>query len=79
MKKSKDEYVRICPRCGSTNIDWKLGGSAWSIALSGMGSAAVFDNFTCLECGYSSRIMPEFPKSEVLNVQNNIKKKNNKE
>ena len=79
MKDKKDRYVRVCPRCGSTNIDWKLDGSAWSIALSGMGGAAVFDNFTCMECGYSSRIMPEFPESEVSKVQDDIKKKNSKE
>ena len=73
MKKSKEEFVRVCPKCGSTNVEWRLGSSTWSIALSGMGSAAVFDVFTCRDCGYSSQIMPEFPKSKLDEVKSSIK------
>ncbi|MCX6695005.1 MAG: hypothetical protein NTU61_01750 [Candidatus Altiarchaeota archaeon] len=72
-KKDTEEYVRLCPKCGSSNVEWRLGSSAVSIAVSGMGSAAVFDVFTCADCGYSSQLMPEFPSSKVDEVRRYIK------
>lgn len=63
--KPGEEYVRVCPRCGSTNIDRKIETSGWVVALGGMGSAAVFDVFNCIDCGYFGQFMPEFPKSKL--------------
>ena len=72
-KSEKDEYVRVCPKCGSSDIDWKIGSSTWSIALSGMGSAAIFDMFTCSNCGYASQFMPEFPKKRLGELKSLLK------
>lgn len=62
----KSRYVKICPRCQSTNIKvTNQGGSAGTI----FGAPTIY---RCLDCGYSNYLFPE------IDI-NNLKDKKTKE
>jgi hypothetical protein len=64
-KKNKEEFVYVCTRCGSTNIQSDL--SKDMIAWGGS------TRWTCGECGFSSIAFPEIKKSRVEEFRKKLK------
>lgn len=64
-EKKKEEAIRICPRCGSAEINADLSDvmTIWS------GST----KWICSNCNYSSPIFPEVLISEIENFRKEIK------
>jgi transposase-like protein len=63
-----DKYVKICPKCGSTNVKADLSQQSF-------GAGAEFSQYKCADCGYFSMIFPEAEKSKVKEFKKDIKKK----
>ena len=66
-------YIKICPKCGSTNIN-----SPDAFILVGIIPASLsgINKHTCKDCGYQG-IIPEVEKSEIENFKKEIKNKIN--
>ena len=64
----ENDYIKICPKCGSTNITSETG--RYHI----YGAQEYKDN--CQDCGYSG-IIPEVEKSKIEEFKKEIKNQNN--
>jgi predicted RNA-binding Zn-ribbon protein involved in translation (DUF1610 family) len=52
-KKSKEIFVRICPRCGSKDVTMEFTRQTW------------LNFFVCQSCGFRSVIFPEVSREEA--------------
>jgi len=57
------KYVKVCPKCGSTDITNRF-----------FGYKSVYDNYVCNGCGYRNSVMPEFQKNAVIRIKDYIKR-----
>jgi len=69
----KNEYIKACPKCGSTNIEsptaFVLGSYLFPFSLSGV------NKDTCKDCRYQG-VIPEVEKSKIKDFKKQIKAKN---
>jgi ribosomal protein L37AE/L43A len=70
-KQKKEKYVRICPKCNSTNVA-PDSGYIWTIAH------GTFSMYRCNDCGFSanSTLFPEVPLSKIQRKDSKVKKEN---
>lgn len=59
--KEKENYIKVCPNCGSKDISFRAGGYELS------------DDF-CKNCNYSRKSFPEIKKSDYINFKVHLKK-----
>ena len=54
----KEEYVMVCPKCGSKDVSYNFGIEA---------TASGFSTFTykCNKCGHIAQVFPEITAEEV--------------
>jgi DNA-directed RNA polymerase subunit RPC12/RpoP len=74
-KKQKKEYVRICPNCGSLNIEILNVQKQFTFAF---GMPALYK---CNNCGFSNNIFPEVDVKELekLNEKDKLNKRDKNE
>ena len=70
-KMPKEKYVRVCPKCGSTNVHADL--SKDMIAWGGS------TRMVCDDCGYSAMLFPEVLKSQAGKLKAKSKLKTEKQ
>jgi predicted RNA-binding Zn-ribbon protein involved in translation (DUF1610 family) len=61
------KYFKICPKCGSTNITTEFNNAAK------ISYGAPLD-YTCDDCGFSSKVFLEITEEEITNFRESIKK-----
>lgn len=61
MKKSS-KFVRICPKCKSTDTSPDLSFQAY-------GSGSIFNSFKCNKCGYTGVFFPEVDKRDLKKIK----------
>lgn len=57
----KENYVKVCPLCGSTNITHRIVGYGTTLV--------------CKDCRYENTFFPEVEDSKVEEFKKNLKKK----
>jgi len=67
----KENYVIVCPKCGSSNVSFEQ-----EAAYVATGLLNQFKQ--CNNCGYHGMIFPEVPRSQVKEIpKNEVKEKKN--
>jgi predicted RNA-binding Zn-ribbon protein involved in translation (DUF1610 family) len=56
-KKNKERFIRVCPRCGSKNIDIDTG------------VVGIAPFYICKSCGFGSPLFPEVSQTEAETVE----------
>jgi len=55
--KEKEEYIQVCPKCGSPDLDFGFHSAA--------GASVGLSSIKCNNCGHIGRIFPKIPASKV--------------
>lgn len=67
MPDKKEEYVKVCPNCGSTDI--RIGQESTRKITDAFG---IDSEFKCGNCGFSSYLFPEVPLSKLEEYEGNL-------
>lgn len=63
----KENYIKICPKCGSNDIKTSFTPAVWVYGAP--------TEYFCERCGYTSNYFPEGRKKDIINIKNQIKNK----
>lgn len=65
--REKERYVKICPKCGSIDVDTDYSNPAvWAYGTT--------MKYKCSSCSYSNTLFPEVYKENIANYQKNLRK-----
>lgn len=68
IKMKKEQYVQVCPKCGSTRVHVDFSNPVvWAYGTT--------TKYRCESCGHMAPIFPEMPKKEVTHYKRMLKEK----
>lgn len=65
----KEKYIKICPKCGSTDLDFDNKGNDAN------GTSRGVLNYYCKNCKYNNTFFPEIKESEIKEYKKSLNKK----